>query len=68
MQTLYFIFLSARLLHVKIKSDWTYEIRLCNLYWLAVSDDIVLVIPAYHQNGLRLVSNLLCDSVYDKMC
>ena len=48
MQKIYFVFLSTKLLHLKIKSDWTYGIKLCNLYWLAVSDDIVLVIPAYH--------------------
>ena len=68
MQKIYFVFLSARVLHLQIKSDWTYGIKLCNLYWLAISDDIVLVIPAYHRNGLRLVSNLLFVSVYDKMC
>ena len=37
------IFLSAKLLLLKIKSDWTYGIKLCNLYWLAISNDIVLV-------------------------
>ena len=60
--TSYFSF--SQIASLKIKSYWTYGIKLCKLYWLAISNDIVLVIPAYHRNGLRLVSNLL----FDKMC